>query len=237
MEDAKRAMDSGNWDYLESWCAPCPQGLKWVGGVRQPFARWFFPFHLTVEFEGAPPDEASLLEGLRPYGKLLVDDLPTHEFANRLVPVFDVWKRLGTWEHFHPWMEVVLPWSTAADFVEAVLPDLSPGVNVGGHVLLWPARSSVSEVPLFMHPDEEHLIGFGILPAVPPKMWDLARPRLLAASELSVAMGGKRYLSGYVTFSPEEWRAHFGPRWDSFAALKRRYDPEGRLNPGFVPFG
>jgi len=237
MEDAKLAMDSGKWDYLESWCAPCPQGLKWTAGVRQPFARWFFPFHVTVEFEpGAPPDEATLLAGLRPYDKLLVDDLPTHEFANRLVPVFDIWKRLGTWEHVHPWMEVVLPWSTAAEYAEAVLPDLSPGVNVGGHVLLWPARRSVSEVPLFMHPDEEYLIGFGILPAVPPKMWDMVRPRLQAASELSTAMGGKRYLSGYITFSKEEWRAHFGPRWDSFTALKRRHDPEGRLNPGFIPF-
>lgn len=207
MGDAKLAMESGKWDYMESWCAPCPQGLKWVGGVRQPFARWFFPFHLTVEFDAeAPPDEEKLLEGLRPYTKLHVDDLPTHEFANRLVPVFDVWKKLGTWEHLHPWMEVVLPYSTAAEYLDAILPDLSPGVNVGGHVLLWPARRSVSEVKLFMHPEEEYLIGFGILPAVPPKFWDQFRPRLEAASELSVAMGGKRYLSGYITFSPQQWR-------------------------------
>ena len=237
LEDARLAMDSGKWDYLESWCAPCPQGLKWVAGVRQPFARWFFPFHVTVEFEpGSPPDDRAMLEGLSPYDNLLTDDLPTHEFVNRLVPVFDVWKKLGTWEHLHPWMEVVLPWSAAPDFLETVLPDLSPGVNVGGHVLLWPARRSVSEVPLFMHPDEEYLVGFGILPAVPPKMWEQARPRLDAASQLSVAMGGKRYLSGYIQFTPEEWRQHFGDRWESFAALKKTYDPEGRLNPGFVAF-
>jgi cytokinin dehydrogenase len=237
MDDARVAMDSGRWDYMESWCAPCPQGLKWVGGARQPFARWFFPFHLTVEFEpGSPPDEARLLEGLRPYAKLHVDDLPTHEFANRLVPVFDIWKKLGTWEHLHPWMEVVLPYSTAAEFLDAVLPDLSPGVNVGGHVLLWPARRSVSESKLFMHPDEEYLIGFGILPAVPPKFWDQFRPRLEAASELSIAMGGKRYLSGYVTFTREQWRQHFGPRWEEFSRAKQTYDPEGRLNPGFVAF-
>ncbi len=237
MDDAKLAMASGKWDYMESWCAPCPQGLKWVGGVRQPFALWFFPFHLTVEFDPeTPPDEAKLLEGLRPYAKLHVDDLPTHEFANRLVPVFDVWKKLGTWEHLHPWMEVVLPYSTAAEYLDAILPDLSPGVNVGGHVLLWPARNSVSKVPLFMHPDEEYLIGFGILPAVPPKFWEQFRPRLEAASELSIAMGGKRYLSGYVTFGHEEWRAHFGPRWEEFARLKKAHDPEGRLNPGFVKF-
>jgi FAD/FMN-containing dehydrogenase len=238
LEDAKAAMDSGKWEYLESWCSPCVQGLKWVGGVRQPFARWMFPFHLTVEFAaGSPPDDAKMLEGLRPYDNLLVDDLPTHEFANRLVPVFDIWKRLGTWEHMHPWMEVVLPWSTALDYLETVLPDLSPGVNVGGHVLMWPARSSVSEVPLFMHPKEEYLIGFGILPAVPPKMWDTVRPRLQAASELSIAMGGKRYLSGFIDFTAEEWRQHFGDRFEPFAALKRKHDPDGRLNPGFVKFG
>ncbi len=237
LEDAKLAMDAERFDYLESWCAPCPQGLKWVGGVRQPFAKWFFPFHLTVEHDpGSPPDAARVLDGLRPYQTLIEDDLPTHEFANRLVPVFDIWKKLGTWEHFHPWMETILPYSTAVDFLEAILPDLSPGVQVGGHVLLWPARRSVSEVPLFMHPDEDYLVGFGILPAIPPKMWEMARPRLEAASELSTAMGGKRYLSGFVRFTPEQWREHFGPRWQTLADLKKRYDPEGRLNPGFIPF-
>jgi FAD/FMN-containing dehydrogenase len=237
MEDARTAMDSGRWDYIESWCAPNLQGLKWVEGVRAPFARWFFPAHFTVEFEpGAPPDDAAMLEGLTPYDNLLVDDLPTHEFANRLVPVFDLWKKLGTWEHIHPWMEGILPYSTAGDYIDAVLPDLSPGVQVGGHVLLWPAKTSVSEVPLFMHPREEHLIGFGILPAVPPRMWEQARPRLQMASDLLIGMGGKRYLSGFIQFTPEQWREHFGDQWDRFAALKKQYDPDNRLNPGFVAF-
>jgi len=237
LEDARLAMDSGKWDYLESWCSPCVQGLTWVGGVRQPFARWFFPFHFTVEFDpGSPPDDARMLEGLRPYDNLLVDDLPTHEFANRLVPTFDIWKRLGTWDYMHPWMEVILPWSTAPEYLDAILPDLSPGVQVGGHVLLWPARASVSEVPLFMHPSEEYLIGFGILPAVPPKMWDMVRPRLQAASELSIAMGGKRYLSGFIDFTAEGWSEHFGDKFAAFAALKRKHAPDGRLNPGFVKF-
>lgn len=237
MEDSRTAMDSGRWDYIESWCAPCPQGLKWVNGIRQPFARWFFPTHLTVEFDpAAPPDDAALLAGLRPYDTLHVDDLPTHEFANRLVPVFDLWKKLGTWEHAHPWMEGILPWSTAADFMDTILPDLSPGVQVGGHVLLWPAKNSVSEVPLFMHPKEEHLIGFGILPAVPPRLWETARERLEMASDLLIGMGGKRYLSGFVQFTPEQWRDHFGDQWGGFAALKRQYDPDNRLNPGFVAF-
>ncbi|MGH7151772.1 MAG: FAD-binding protein [Planctomycetota bacterium] len=235
LEDSKGAIGSGKWDYLESWCSPCPQGLKWVGGIRQPFAKWFFPFHGTVEFdEGSPPDDAARLAGLHPYANLLVDDLPTQDFLNRLIPVFETWKRAGTWEHVHPWMEVVLPWDTAGDYIEAVLADLPPGVQVGGHVLLWPARNSVSEVPLFMHPTTEFLVGFGILPAVPPRMWEAFRPKLDLASDLAIAYGGKRYLSGYVNFTAEQWRAHYGEKWAGFAALKKKHDPEVRLNPGFI---
>jgi len=45
----------------------------------------------TAEFDaGSPPDDARLLDGLQPYDNLLTDDLPTHEFANRLVPVASV---------------------------------------------------------------------------------------------------------------------------------------------------
>jgi hypothetical protein len=76
-----------------------------------------------------------------------------HEFANRLVPVFDVWRKLGTWEHLHPWMEVVLPWSAAAEFMDMVMPDLSPECRSAGIAAV--ARTSVGQRrPLFMHPDE-----------------------------------------------------------------------------------
>ena len=54
---------------------------------------------------------------------------------------------------------------------------------------------------------------------------------------LSIAMGGKRYLSGYIDFTAEGWREHFGDRFEKFAALKKKHDPQGRLNPGFVKFG
>jgi len=236
MDDARGAMDSGRWDHLESWASPCPQGTKPVSGRRQVFAKWFFPFHLTVEFDpGARPDDAALLEGLRPYENLYTDDLPTIDFFERLTPVFDLWKRGGTWEHVHPWMEAVLPWETAPDLLEAILPDLPPSILVGGHVLLWPAKGTTSRSRLFMRPPGENLMGFGILPAIPPKFWPEAKPMLENASRMSIAMGGKRYLSGYVDFDEAEWRAHFGREWDFLSGAKSKYDPDGILNPGFVP--
>lgn len=78
-------------------------------------------------------------------------------------------------------------------------------------------------------------MGFGILPAVPPKFWAEAKPMLENASRLSVAMGGKRYLSGYVEFGEADWREHYGPEWEFFSTAKRAYDPDGILNPGFLP--
>lgn len=238
MEDALGAMEGTTWDHLESWASPCPQGTKPVGGRRQVFAKWFFPFHPTVEFDpSSPPDDRALLAGLKPYASLYTDDVSTLDFFERLLPVFDLWKRGGTWEHVHPWMEAVMPWETAPDLLDAILPDLPPSILVGGHVLLWPAKGSASRSRLFMRPPGENLMGFGILPAIPPKFWPEAKPMLENASRLSVAMGGKRYLSGYVDFTEAEWREHFGAEWEPFRAAKREHDPDGVLNPGFVPLG
>jgi FAD/FMN-containing dehydrogenase len=236
LEDARGAMDSDRWDHLESWASPSPQGTKPVAGKRQVFARWFYPFHATVEFdEKTPPDDRALLAGLSPYETLYVDDLPTYDFFARLEPVFDLWKRGGTWEHVHAWMECVMPWDQAQALLEAILPDLPPSILVGGHVLLWPAKGTTSRSRLFMRPPGENLLGFGILPAIPSRYWEDAKPMLELASRLAIAMGGKRYLSGFVEFTPEEWREHFGPMWGTLADAKRRYDPDAVLNPGFVP--
>ena len=86
-----------------------------------------------------------------------------------------------------------------------------------------------------MVPEGENLVGFGLLPAIPPKFWAEAKERLENASRLMVMFGAKRYLSGWVNYTPDEWREHYGARWDDLVALKRRYDPDRILNPGFLP--
>lgn len=46
----------------------------------------------------------------------------------------------------------------------------------------------------------------------------------------SAELGVKQYLPHYST--QEEWRAHFGPRWEIFAQRKSAYDPLAILAPG-----
>jgi len=238
LDDLKTVMDDARFDYLESWCVPCPQGFKKVGGQNTPFAQWFFPLHATVELdEGAPPEAAAAkLEGLKFYQHVHTEDGSMGEFFTRLDALFALWKRGGFWDMAHPWMECILPWSSAPAYISQVLANLPPQAVAGGHILLWPARGTASRVPLFMRPASEFVMGFGILPAVPAQFLNEVLPRMKMASQASIMMGGKRYLSGWMDFDAAAWKAHYGDQWPAVLAAKKRFDPQGILNPGFIKF-
>ena len=88
-----------------------------------------------------------------------------------------------------------------------------------------------------MHPEGELVMGWGILPAVPPRFLDRALGQLDMASELSIVYGGKRYLSGYVTFNTaEKWAQHFGDQWPRVLEAKAKFDPDRILAPGFIQY-
>jgi FAD/FMN-containing dehydrogenase len=237
MRDAQIAIGESRFDFLEAWCVPCPQGFRWAGPAKEAFAAWFFPLHVTVEFDPAAPPDDRVLQGMQPYRRVHTEDQDLFHFAARLEPLFQVWKRSGYWAAAHPWMETILPWPAAAVYIPQVLANLPPTALGGGHVLLWPCRGTVSSIPLFMTPATPLVMGFGILPGVPPDLLPQASVRLNMASDLSLAAGGKRYLSGYIEFDQARWRQHFGPRWDDVRRLKRTLDPDGILNPGFIDYG
>lgn len=237
LEDLKVVMTDERFDFLESWCVPAPQGFKKVGAERRAFAQWFYPLHATVETDGgAAPDAKEKLKGLKFYKHVHTEDGEMLEFFGRLDALFAIWKRAGFWEYAHPWMECVLPWKTTGLYIGQVLQNLPPQAIAGGHILLWPSRGNVSQVPLFMRPTDDFVMGFGILPAIPPHLVGDALPRLDQASQAATLMGGKRYLSGYISFDAAQWKAHYGDQWGKVVELKKKYDPKGLLNPGFVTY-
>jgi len=248
MADAAKVLDPANKTFATAGgiCSPAPLGFKKIGeGVELGKgmigqALWVYPMYLTVEFSpGEEPDDAEVLAGLSPWRHALTQDVTALEFARRMEPMFEAWKLSGYWEQPHPWMETTLPWDGAKDYIETVLSNLPPGaLGAGGHVLLWPARTDTSEVPLFAHPDGDKVLGWGILGSVHRSKLDEMLAQLEMASELSIGFGGKRYLSGFITFdTPERWRAHFGDAaWERLCAAKKRWDPDGILAPGFVRY-
>jgi cytokinin dehydrogenase len=248
MADAEKVLDPADHTFATAGgiCSPAPIGFRKIGDglelgkgmIGQ--GLWLFPMYLTVEYApGEEPDDAEVLARLSPWRLAHTQDVTAVEFARRMEPMFEAWKLSGYWEQPHPWMETTLPWDTAKEYIETVLSNLPPGaLGPGGHVLLWPARTDTSEVPLFAHPGGERVLGWGILGSVPRAKLDEMLTQLDLASELSIAFGGKRYLSGYVTFdTPERWRAHFGDEaWTRLCAAKRRWDPAGILAPGFIQY-
>lgn len=235
MKDAEQLMREDRFAFLESWCVPAPQGFKKVGGIPTPFARWFFPLHATVEFDPAsPPDETKLLKGLSFYEKIHQEDRSLLEFANRLEPLFALWKQAGYWANPHPWMETILPWQSAEPFIQQVLTNLPPHLLGGGHILLWPSKGTASRLPLFKTPSSEWVMGFGILPGIPREGIDRTVAMLNQLSDLSMQTGGKRYLSGLIQFDGARWKSHYGEVWEKMKAWKKTYDPDGILNPGFI---
>jgi cytokinin dehydrogenase len=247
MRDSEIIMRPGEERFhtLESRSAPCPIFTKRVGeGMQlatgqQMYAYWLYPLFLTVEYdEGENPNDAGLLAGLKYYKHLRTEEYTQLDFCNRLIPVFELWHRVGNWEMAHPWMEVIMPWDKAQEFIEFVQDGLPPqALGAGGHVLVWPAHTGASDAPLFMHPPGEFVMGWGILPAVPHKFLDQALAQLDMASELSIGYGGKRYLSGYITFdTPARWAAHFGDQWGRVCAAKKKFDPDHILGPGFIQY-
>ena len=235
--DLKLLMTEERFEYVESWCVPCPQGFRKAGGQRQPFAQWFYPLHLTAETDGtAGPDTGEKLRGLKFYRHVHTEDGEIGEFFTRLDPLFALWKQAGFWEFTHPWMECVLPWHTAPVYIGQMLQMMPPQALAGGHILLWPARGGASSLPMFVRPPGDFLIGFGILPAIPKNFVNDLLPRLNQASQASMMAGGKRYLSGWIPFAHGDWRAHFAELWPTVVKLKKQFDPSGVLNPGFVKY-
>jgi FAD/FMN-containing dehydrogenase len=246
MRDSAQVMAPGNdtFSSLESWCTPCFQGAKKIGeGMAlgegmQTFAYWLYPLHLTVEYdEGEEPNDDEVLAGLEPYRFLEASNFTQHEFCERLLPLFELWDRSGYSDMPHPWMETILPWDKAQEYIEGVLAQTPPqALGPGGHILLWPCRTEASDAPLFKYPDGDLVMGWGMLPAVPREFLDQALAKLDMASELSIlGYEGKRYLSGYITFdTPERWAQHYGDEWPRILEAKKKYDPDHIMNPGFV---
>ena len=237
LKDFETLMNEERFDYLESWCAPCPQGFRKVGGGRTPLAQWVFPLHATLETDGASLPEASeKLRGLKFYKHVHTEDGKIGEFFARLDALFALWKRGGAWDFTHPWMECVLPWQTTPMYIQRVLANFPPQAVAGGHILLWPGRGSASTVPLFMKPQGEFVMGFGILPAFPKHLVEEPLVHLNMASVGATMMGGKRYLSGWIKFDQNQWKAHYGDAWPKVVELKKKFDPQGILNPSFVQY-
>jgi FAD/FMN-containing dehydrogenase len=187
------------------------------------------------------PDRAALLAGLSDdRATATFDDLSIRDWVFRLDPL-EVWLREnGFWEQAHPWLSLVLPRSTVAEFTEKVMPELTAADLGVGFAGLYPFPTARLTRPMFRVPDEPVVYLFDLLRF--PAPGDQGIAGMLEQNrryyDLAVMLGGTRYLVGAIPdMTRRDWRGHFGEHWWPLVAAKQRYDPDHVLTPGQGFFG
>ncbi len=191
---------------------------------------------------GERVDDAHLLRGLTVAPPAAtVRDAGYLEHVSRIdVAVAELRDRLGWDALAKPWVTAWLPDSGVEAVVGEVLAGLAPhDVGVGGFVLLYThLRAALTRPSLRLPaPDGSDLVHlFTLMTAGPPGSDAAFAAAMLERNrrllDRAVAAGGTRYPIGTVGFGPDDWRAHYGDRWEHLQELKHRYDPGGVLTPG-----
>ncbi|MCA9706034.1 MAG: FAD-binding protein [Myxococcales bacterium] len=223
--DQVALIEDGRFDYVEG--AAFPDG----GGG------WLFSLEAVRYFDpGDPPDDAALLSGLSFLpGTASTTDQSYFDFANRLAPLIAFLQSIGVWDLPHPWLNLMLPGSQAAAFVQGTLAGTT-STDVGeGPILIYPFKTSKVTREFLRLPDEGIAFLFAMLRnSLPPIPGHLAS-QLQDNRDLydaARAIGGTNYAISSIPFGPLDWQDHFGPLWGEFVAAKDQFDPDRVLTPG-----
>lgn len=65
-------------------------------------------------------------------------------------------KQAGTWDAYHPWMDLLLPAETAEEIVASALAALDPRLLDDAHVMTYPLRRAATSTPLLPVPGDTH---------------------------------------------------------------------------------
>ncbi|KAL9261210.1 Cytokinin dehydrogenase 1-like protein, partial [Drosera capensis] len=143
----------------------------------------------------------------------------------------------GMWDVPHPWLNLLVPRSSIYVFAREVFGNILPD-NRNGPILMYPVNQSRWNANTSMiTPGEDvfYLVAF-LSSAVSCSTGRNGLQNMLDQNKRildfcgRVNLGVKQYLPHCST--QEEWKTHFGTKWELFARRKLRYDPLAILAPG-----
>jgi cytokinin dehydrogenase len=235
LADKKMLIEEERVDHLVAIPSACIQGASRVEGRIRPLIQWFYTLQISVEGEALEHfSDAQILANLNFYRHIHTEDLPFSEF---IIPPLEI---VALPDTANPWTDMFLTETTAKTYIESSLNHIPAFLDfmrtpIGAFCL---QRQNI-KLPMFRLPGqiEDNLIfGLGLYPTVPQSQLKYVLEQLALISIRGEDLGGKRYLTGWVQSDLNYWRKHFGDYWHQVNALKKKYDPQGILNPGFIQY-
>jgi FAD/FMN-containing dehydrogenase len=214
--------------------------FRYVEGqaLADPDGGWRYLLEAVAPLGAAGPNDAAMLAGLsHQRGAEQIEDLAYPDFLHRMAPSVAELMRTGGWHAPHPWWNALLPDHATDAFVTSALAGMtSADLGTSGLILLYPVRRAALRTPLLRAPDSALVFLLALLRTAAPDIGADTADKMLAANrrlyERAVSLGGCQYPIGSIPLTGADWRAHYWPVWDQFAAAKNRYDPAGILAPG-----
>lgn len=204
--------------------------------------RWRYMIEAAAYFTSTLPNSAVLLKGLRDNrAEARTTRQSYRDFAFRLDNTVQSLKAAGRWTTPHPWINLFIPASRAAEFIRKLVAELKPedlgvlGPGITGPALLYPFDTRRTRQRLFRVPNEHAAFHLGLLrfPTSDPSLKAALLAQNRTLYDRVVSLGGNRYIIGAIPdFTRAEWQQHFGPEWDFFSAAKSHFDPDNVLTPG-----
>jgi FAD/FMN-containing dehydrogenase len=189
-------------------------------------------------YDTKTPDDSVLLADL----KFIPGSVKTIEntyfgFCDRAADREAMLRAEARWDLPHPWFDMFVPESHAAQYVGAILASLTFNDVPDFPSLIYGFRKSRLTRPLLRTPSEDVFFLFNVLRTT-------NRERVLQAVtenrrlyDEGRSIGGLVYPISAVPMSEYDWQRHFGAEYERFSNARACYDPGGILTPGPGIFG
>ncbi|WP_369031060.1 FAD-binding protein [Streptomyces adonidis] len=200
---------------------------------------WDYMIEAVAPHTGQLPVDDTLLTGGLEHDRDTeeIENLSYEEFLRRMDRDERILRTTGEWQRPHPWLTLLLPEEAAAEFVPKVLADHAQnGLRACGVVQLRPLTSRALRAPLLRRPPGELLCLLSLMRTAPPGAPENVREAVAANRALyerARDLGGVLHPTSAVPMTSGDWRAHFGPAWETLARAKHRYDPHSVLTRGY----
>ncbi|KAL3640917.1 Cytokinin dehydrogenase 5 [Castilleja foliolosa] len=164
-------------------------------------------------------------------------ELPYVDFLDRVHKAELKLRAKNMWDVPHPWLNLFVPKSRIEDFDKGVFKNIL-GNNTSGPILIYPMnKNKWDERNSVVTPDEDVFYLVALLRSALDNdnetqnldhLNDQNRRILRFCKESRIKY--KQYLPHYTT--QQEWKHHFGEKWELFSRRKMEFDPRNILATG-----